>query len=126
LIVLSFRPLQNGSAVLVRGAHFRISPDGTLRGPDNTIAARYVDGLWHLGQRPHLSFECTGPIYLRVTHRYGRRESIGPYASIRAANGAIYTNDSCIGVHFTRVQPATDAVDTWREVSLLSSAEEAH
>jgi hypothetical protein len=119
LIVLSFHPLQSGSAVLVRGANFRISSDGTLRGPDNTIAARYLDGLWYLGQRRHISFECAGPIYLRVTHNYGRREIIGPCTSIRAANGAIYSQDSCLGIHFARAQLAPDSGDTWHEVSLL-------
>ena len=103
----------------MRAAHFRISSDGTLRGPDNTIAARYFDGLWYLGQRRHISFVCAGPIYLRVTHNYGRRECIGPYASIRAADGAIYSQDSCLGVHFVRAQFAGDVVNTWHEVSLL-------
>lgn len=121
MIILSFRPLQNGSAVLVRAPHFRISSDGTLRGPDNTVAARYVDGLWHLGQRRHISFECVGPIYLRVTNNHGRRECIGPYASIRAADGAIFTHDSCLGVHFVRAQFTTEITDTWQEVSFLTS-----
>jgi hypothetical protein len=121
LIILSFRPLQSGSVVLVRGAHFRICSDGTLRGPDNTTAARYVDGLWHLGQRRHISFECNGLIYLRVTNNRGRRECIGPYPSIRAADGAIFTHDSCLGVHIVRTQLGTEMLELWREVSLLTS-----
>jgi hypothetical protein len=120
-MILSFRPLQSGSAVLVRGAHFRICADGTLRGPDNTTAARYLDGLWHLGQRRHISFECAGPVYLRVTNNRGRREFIGPYASIRAADGAIFTQDSCLGVHVARAQFGAELVELWHEVSLLSS-----
>jgi len=121
LIILSFRPLQSGSAVVVRGAHFRICADGTLRGPDNTVAARYVDRLWHLGQRRYMSFECTGAVYLRVTNRRGQRECIGPYASLRAADGAIFTEDNCLGVHAVRVEFGSESVDLWREVSFLTS-----
>jgi len=108
--------------VLVRGAHFRICSDGTLRGPDNTAAARYLDGLWLLGQRRHISFECAGPVYLRVTDNHGRRESIGPYASIRAASGAIFTQDSCLGVHASRSQLGAELVDMWQEISILSAS----
>ena len=122
MIILSFRPLQSGSTVVVRGGHFRICADGTLRGPDNTTAARYLDGLWYLGQRRHLSFECAGPVYLRVTNNHGRRASIGPYASIRASAGAIFAHDSCLGVHVVRTQFEAEMVDMWQEVSLLSSS----
>ena len=121
LIFLNFRPLQSGSLVLVRGAYFRICSDGTLRGPDNTVSARYCDGLWHLGQRRHVSFECAGPVYLRITNSHGQRECMGPYASLRAADGAIYTQDSCLGVHAVRAQFASDAIDLWREISFVTS-----
>src|SRR6185437_7367907 len=112
---------QEGSAVLVRGAHFRICADGTLRGPDNTTAARYLDGLWHLGQRRHISFECAGPIYLRVTDHHGRRECIGPYASIRPADGAIYSHDSRLGAHVVRDHYGSELVETWQEVAFMTS-----
>ena len=105
----------------VRGTHFRICPDGTLRGPDNTTAAHYLDGLWHLGQRRYISFECAGPVYLRVTNNHGRRENIGPYPSIRAANGAIFADDNCLGFHAIRSQLGAEIVDMWQEISLLSS-----
>ncbi len=107
--------------VVVRGAHFRICADGTLRGPDNTVSARYLDRLWHLGQRRHLSFECTGPVYLRVTNLRGQRECIGPYDSIRAADGAIYSVDNCLGMHAVRAEFGSETIDLWREVSFLTS-----
>ena len=107
--------------MLVRGTHFRICSDGTLRGPDNTLAARYFDGRWHLGQRLHLSFECAGPIYLRVTNSSGRRECIGPYASIRAADGAIYAPDGCLGVHVAHTKFGAEMVEMWQEVSFVTS-----
>jgi hypothetical protein len=121
LIFLNFRPLKSGSAVLVRGTHFRICPDGTLRGPDNTTAARYFDGLWHLGERQHMSFECAGPVYLRVMSNGGRRECMGPYASIKAAGGAIFTDDSCLGIHVLRSQSLAAMGEIWQEVSFLTS-----
>ena len=121
MIFLNFRPLQNGSMVLIRGAYFRICSDGTLRGPDNTISARYSDGLWHLGQTRHVSFECAGPVYLRVTNSDGRRDCTGPYAALRAADGAIYTQDSLLGVHAAHAQFAAESGDVWHEVSFVSS-----
>ena len=120
MIILSFRPLKNGSAILVRGAHFRICADGTLRGPDNTIAARYLDSLWYLGHKQHGSFDCTGPVLLRVTNRNGQRECIGPYESIRAANGTICTEIGCLGAHAVRDEHGSAMLDVWQEVSFLT------
>jgi hypothetical protein len=121
LIILTFRPLQNGLAVLIRGAHFRICADGTLRGPDNTIAARYLNGFWYLGRGRHASVECAGPVYLRVTNRRGQRECIGPFTSVRMADGAIFSTQSCLGAHMLRAESGTEPVDLWREVSLIST-----
>jgi len=121
LIFLSFRPLKGGSAVLVRGAHFRICSDGTLRGPDNTGAANFFDGLWYLGRQPHESFECAGPVYLRVTHGSSSRECIGPYTSIRVSHGSIYTDHTHLGFHARRIKPAAEMIETWQEVSFLTS-----
>jgi hypothetical protein len=121
LIFLSFRPLQSGSTVLVRAVYFRICSDGTLRGPDNTISARYSDGLWHLGQARHISFECAGPVYLRITNSDGRRDYAGPYSSLTAADGAIYAQESLLGVHAVRSQLSGETSDVWQEVSLVSS-----
>jgi hypothetical protein len=118
LITLTFRPALNQSPVLVRGAYFRICADGTLRGPDNAIAANYADGLWQLGPKPYLGFECAGPVYLRVTNRDGRSERIGPYEFIKASEGAIYTHDSCLGIFAAQGDLASSA-ELWREIALL-------
>jgi len=121
LIILNFRPLQSGPEVLVRGAHFRICSDATLRGPDNTTAARYFEGLWYLGQRRHVSFECTGSLFLRVINEYGQRECTGPYSSIKAADGRIFAQDSCLGVHGVGAHFRADGLQVWQEVSILTS-----
>ena len=120
MIVLSFRPLDSGTAVLVRGSHFRICLDGTLRGPDNTTAARYFEGLWYLGQRRHVSFECAGPVYLRVTNKSALRERMGPYASVTVANGSIFAHNNCLGVHADRAQLGIESIATWQEISFLT------
>ncbi len=120
MITLTFRPALSESPVLVRGAYFRICADGTLRGPDNAVAASYADGLWQLGPRRHVAFECAGPIYLRVTSSDGRREQIGPYDFIRAAEGAIFSNEACLGIYAPRGEMASSR-ELWREITLLSA-----
>ena len=121
MITLNFHSLKSGLAVVVRGAHFRICSDGTLRGPDNTTAAHYLDGLWHFGQRRYVSFDCAGPVYLRVTTHHGRRECTGPYTSIRASDGAIFAQNGRLGIHVDRDQVGADRVEVWQEVSFLTS-----
>jgi hypothetical protein len=119
LITLTFRPVHGELPVLVRGMHFRICADATLRGPDNAVAASYSKGLWRLGSRPHRAFESSGPIYLRITNSDGSRSHLGPYNFIKAAEGAIFTQDRCLGIHASR--PDTEVTpDVWREIALLS------
>ena len=99
--------------------HFRICADATLRGPDNTIAARYRERLWQSGPRQYRSFECSGPVYLRVTNSDGSRERLGPYDLVKATEGAIFTREGCLGHHAsTGDAGALEAI--WREIALLS------
>jgi hypothetical protein len=119
LITLTFRPVHGESPVLVRGMHFRICADATLRGPDNVIAASYSDGLWRLGRRQHRAFDCAGPVYLRVTNSDGSHERLGPYDFIKAAEGAIFTQDSCLGIYASRVEGGA-SIGLWREITFLS------
>jgi hypothetical protein len=120
LITLTFRPVHGESPILVRSMHFRICADATLRGSDNEIAALYAKGLWQLGQRQYRAFECGGPIYLRVTQSNGSRERLGPYAFVRATEGAIFTNDNCLGMHASQSEAGASA-DVWQEVAFLSA-----
>jgi hypothetical protein len=113
--------MHGDSPILVRGMHFRICADATLRGPDNAIAAHYSKRLWLLGSRPYRAFECTGQVYLRVTNSDGSRGHLGPYSFIKAADGGIFTADSCLGMHASWAD-ANSSSDLWREVALLSEA----
>ena len=108
--------------MLVRGTYFRICPDETLRGPDNSIAARYVDGLWQVAHRRHRGFECEGPVYLRVTGADGRREHLGPYDFLKVSDGAIVSRDGCLGIHSAR-RGIVGAEGLWTEIVLLSPPE---
>ncbi|MDE2447744.1 MAG: hypothetical protein KGO22_02155 [Gammaproteobacteria bacterium] len=95
MITLTFRALNGESLMLVRGAYFRICADGTLRGPDNAVAASYTNGLWQLGRRRHRTLECREAVYIRVTTSDGQRECIGPYEYLKVAGGIdIYENGS--------------------------------
>jgi hypothetical protein len=120
LIKLTFCPLDSNSAVLIRAMYFRICVDETLRGPDNSIAARYVDGLWQLAHRRHRAFECEGPVYLRVTDTDGRREHIGPYDFLKASDGAIFTRDNCLGAFSLRRNAAVPS-GLWTEIAFLTA-----
>jgi hypothetical protein len=106
--------------VLVRGMHFRICADATLRGPDNAIAARYSERLWQLGPRQYRSFESSGPFYLRVMNSNGSRERVGPYDFIKVTAGAIFTHDGCLGLHASPGDAGVLAA-IWQEIALLSS-----
>jgi hypothetical protein len=120
VITLAFRPLRSELLVLIRGAYFRICADGTLRAPDNSVTAHYADGVWLLGQRQHRTLECREAVYLRVTHRNGDRESIGPYESLTVAGGAIFSDHTYLGAHAPHPEPASAASEIWREIAILS------
>jgi hypothetical protein len=118
LIRLTFRALRGETTVISRAAYFRICTDSTLRGPDNSIAASYIDRVWHLGNRHYRGFDCTGPIFLRVTNCDGLRQQLGPFDSLRAVDGALYSHETCLGTYlsgWTHGNPE----DRWREVVLL-------
>lgn len=121
MITLSFRAQNGESVMLVRGTYFRICADGTLRGPDNAVAASYIDGVWQLGRRRHRTLECREAVYLRVTTADGRRDCIGPYECLRVAGGEIFSNDSYLGAH-SAGDPYLPGTDLWREIALLSEA----
>ena len=113
--------MQGDSPILVRGMHFRICADATLRGPDNAIAAHYSKRAWLLGSRQYRAFECSGPVYLRVRNSVGRRGHLGPYTFIKAADGAIYSADNCLGLHPTQSEAGLSP-DVWCEIAFLSEA----
>ncbi len=119
MITLTFKAFGSDSMTFVRGTYFRICADGTLRGPDNAIAASYSEGLWQVARQRHRAFECRAAIYLRVTGSDGQRRSIGPYAGLRVSGGELYANDTYLGAHGPITSGAAQA-EIWREIALLS------
>src|SRR6185312_6372764 len=107
------------SVMLVRGAYFRICADGTLRGPDNAVAASYTNGLWQLGRRRHRALECREAVYLRVTTSDGQRECSGPYEYLKVAGGDIFSDNAYLGTHSGGKSCLPDN-NIWREIALLS------
>jgi hypothetical protein len=63
-------------------------------------------------------FECSGRL-LRVTDSAHHQEHLGPYEFLRAAEGAIFSNQACIGIHAPGgiLEMSTSR---WHEVALLS------
>jgi hypothetical protein len=109
---------------MIRGAYFRICADGTLRGPDNAVVGTYLNGLWQLTRGRHRAFDCSGPVFLRVTNSDGRCEHAGPYPLVKVKGGAIFADDSCLAVHDSRQETGSTVVPC-REVVLLSAQEGA-
>ncbi len=118
MITLTFRPVRTESPVFARAAFFRICSDGTLRGPDNSVAATYENRSWVFGQRRFRSFECDGPVYLRTRTGAGSLARSGPYTFLREAEGALYTQDTCLGIYLPGREPDGSSV-YWREIALL-------
>ncbi len=119
MITLTFRAVNGESVILVRGAYFRICADGTLRGPDNAVAASYANGLWQLGRRRHRALECREAVYLRVTAPDGQRECIGPFEYLKVTGGGIFSNDTYLGAH-SGGESHLSKSDLWMEIALLS------
>jgi hypothetical protein len=98
----------------------RFCADGTLRGPDNYVVARCVDGTWHVGGRAHREIECEGPVRVRV--RSGASATpvhLGPFRQLRTINGVLHGDDTCLNV----LMPGRNAAEatTCHELTLLST-----
>lgn len=98
MITLTFRALSNDSMIFVRGTYFRICADGTLRGPDNAVAASYSGGLWQVARKQHRVLECPASVCLRVTTSDGQQKSVGPYQSLKVTGGEIFQMTSILAL----------------------------
>ena len=77
----------------------RFGADGTLRGPDNCVVARFADGFWHIGGQAHRELDCEGPVQVRIRHG-ANDEPVhrGPFRRVHTLNGVIYGNDQSLHV----------------------------
>lgn len=77
----------------------RFCADGTLRGPDNYVIARYLDGCWQVGGRLHREMDCEGPVRLRLTlNEQEPVRLLGPFQNLRTSGGVLYGDNSCLGI----------------------------
>lgn len=99
----------------------RFCADGSVRGPDNYVVARCLDGLWQVGGRTHREFECEGPVRLRLTARSGEPSvHRGPYGQLRTMNGVLYADDACTNLRMPGQSP--DGFASCHEITLLPPA----
>jgi len=101
-------------------SYVRFCADGTLRGPDNYVIARCVEGLWHVSGRVHRELECEGPVRIRVVARANAAAvHLGPYRHVRTVNGVLHGDDASLNM----LMPGRNAADatSCHELTLLSS-----
>jgi hypothetical protein len=60
-----------------------------------------------------------GPLLLRAHFADGRRERLGPYGAVRAADGALFDRGHCLGIFCTN-RAASPTLPEWQEIALLN------
>jgi hypothetical protein len=96
---LNFRSVRGDSPTLMLANCVRFCADGTLRGPDNYVIARCLDGGWQVGGRMHRELECEGPVRVRLTMGANDKPRLlGPFRTLRTAAGMLYGDDACLHV----------------------------
>jgi len=84
---------------LMLASFIRFCSDGSLRGPDNYVVARCVDGLWQVGGRAHRELECEGPVRVRITAKPGEGPvQHGPFQHLRTLNGVLHADSHSLHV----------------------------
>lgn len=124
MLRLNFRSIKGDAPKLTVAAFFRFQADGTLRGPENYLVARCVDGCWQLSGTTHRELDCEGPVKLRLA--MGANEApvmLGPFDHVRTAAGMLYGDDSCLNIFVPGRHPG--AAGSCHELTLLSAAGES-
>ena len=120
MLRVNFHAGQGDSPTLMLASCVRFCADGTLRGPDNSVVARCVEGMWHVGGRVHRELECEGPVRVRVMA--GAKAApvlLGPFRKLRTINGVLHGDDTCLHM----LMPGRNAAEATpcHELTLLSS-----
>lgn len=99
MLRLNFLNLRGDAHTLMIAACVRFSVDGTLRGPDNSVIARCLEGGWQVGGRLHREFECEGPVRVRLSLASGEPPRLlGPFRLLRTRGGFLYGDDACLNI----------------------------
>jgi hypothetical protein len=116
---VSFHAGVGDTPTLMVAVFVRFCADGSLRGPDNYVVARCVDGLWHVGGRMHRELGCEGPVRVRITVRPGDAPvHHGPFEHLRTVNGVLHAGDYCLRVRMPG--RCDDGPDGCHEIAFLS------
>ncbi len=119
---LHFRTLKGDQPTSMHAHCLRFCADGTLRGPDNCVIARYLDGGWKLGGRIHREMECDGPVRVRLV-RFAMQspDYLGPFKHLHTAAGVLYGDDTCLHVFMPGFRSQGDG--TCHQLTLVSEGE---
>lgn len=99
LLRLNFHVGISDAPTLMVASVVRFCADGLLRGPDNFVVARCVDGLWQVGGRAHRELDCEGPVRIRIVSRAGEAPIYhGPFHHLRTINGMLHAGTLCLHV----------------------------
>lgn len=91
MLRISFHAGVGDPPTLMLASFIRFCADGSLRGPDNYVVARCVDGLWQVGGRGHRELDCEGPVRVRVIAHAGQPPKVhGPFQHVRTMNGVLH------------------------------------
>lgn len=121
MLRLTFHAGKGDTPTLMLASFVRFCADGNLRGPDNYVVARCVEGLWHVGGRTHRELNCEGPVRVRIT---SRASSVpvhrGPFQHLHTVNGVLHGDDASMNVAMPgRV---ADGATECLELTFLSSS----
>jgi hypothetical protein len=90
---VNFHAGEGGTPTLMLTKFVRFCADGALRGPDNCVVARCVDGLWQVGGRPQRELDCEGPVRVRIIAKPGQPPVLlGPFGTLRTVNGELHAD----------------------------------
>lgn len=99
MLRVSFHAGAGDTPTLMLASFIRFCADGSLRGPDNYVVARCVDGLWQVGGRSHRELHCEGPVRVRITAQPGQAPvAHGPFQLLRTVNGVLHADTVCLNV----------------------------
>jgi hypothetical protein len=99
MLRVSFLVGAGDTPTLMLAPFVRFCADGCIRGPDNSVVARCVEGLWKLGGKTHRELECEGPVRVRVTRAPGREPTVlGPFQHLHTINGVLHADEICLHV----------------------------
>jgi len=99
MLRLNFRSMTGDAPTLSVAPFFRFCADGTLRGPENYLVARCVEGFWQLSGRVHRELDCDGPVKVRYSRgAHLTPLLLGPFGHLRTAAGMLYGDDACLNI----------------------------